>query len=238
MYNKSIFNKELNMITDKQYRNFISKCLDNVPTYFWSIPASSSGKYHPQADLDEGGLVRHTKSCVQVGLDLLQSEIFFKENDHDKDIVIGSLLLHDCLKNGVENSEHTEFLHPLYASNFIIKEFNEVPDKLERVETICKIGITCMCIESHMGKWNTSDKSNEKLPIPETELQKLVHMADYIASRKYCNMNDIMLFDEEPEKQLKNIAESLKERKKENIKYWSKRQEELNKLWCKEIDKE
>ena len=203
MYNKSIFNKELNMITDKQYRDFISKCLDNVPTYFWSIPASNSGKYHPQADLGEGGLVRHTKSCVQVGLDLLRSEIFFEENDYDKDIVIGSLLLHDCLKNNIENSGHTEFLHPLYARIFIFNQLNDIRllkvyhkmtiDDFISLED--KVAITANCIASHMGKWNTSYKCNEQLPLPENELQELVHMADYIASRKYCNMNDIRLFN-------------------------------------------
>lgn len=194
MYNKSIFNKELSMITNEEYRKFISKCLDNVPTYFWRIPASSSGKYHPKADLGEGGLVRHTKACVQVGLDLLQSEEFLYDDTENRDIIIGALLLHDCIKNGFENSGHTEFLHPQYAYEFITDIFN---DEVYDEEVVSYAHLVRMCIKSHMGKWNTNKYSDDVLPTPTDDFQKLVHMADYIASRKWCNMNEINLFDKE-----------------------------------------
>ena len=42
-----------------------------------------------------------------------------------------------------------------------------------------------------MGKWITSNYSDTILSEPETEIEQLVHNADYIASRKYC------LYDEE-----------------------------------------
>lgn len=194
MYNKSIFSKELSMITNEEYRNFISKCLDNVPIYFWEIPASSSGKYHPKADLGEGGLVRHTKACVQVGLDLLRSEQFLEDDEENRDIIIGALLLHDCIKNGFKNSGHTEFLHPQYAYYFITKILNYGAYS-EKVRSYAVL--TRMCVKSHMGKWNTSEYSDVVLPTPTNDFQKLVHMADYIASRKWCNMSKIGLFEED-----------------------------------------
>lgn len=43
-----------------------------------------------------------------------------------------------------------------------------------------------------MGKWNTNNYSDVVLPLPLTLTQKLVHMCDYLASRKQINFN----FDE------------------------------------------
>ena len=37
-----------------------------------------------------------------------------------------------------------------------------------------------------MGQWNTN--STAKLPTPETQDQKVLHLADYLASRKDINM--------------------------------------------------
>lgn len=195
MYNKSIFNKELSMITNEEYRNFISQCLDNVPTYFWEIPASSSGKYHPSADLGEGGLARHTKACVQVGLDLLRSEQFIYEDDDNRDVVIGALLLHDCIKNGFENNGQTEFLHPRYAYEFITDALNNENSLSDF--TVYLIRLTRMCVKTHMGKWNTSKYSDDVLQTPNNDFQKLIHLADYIASRKYIVMDEIRLFEED-----------------------------------------
>jgi len=194
MYNKTIFNKELSLITNEEYRDFISMCLDNAPDYFWTIPASSSGKYHPSADLGEGGLVRHTKACVQVGLDLLKCEQFIYDNDDNRDIVIGALLLHDCIKNGFGYSEHTDFLHPQYAYEFITGTLNN-EDSLSDF-TAYLIRLTRMCVKTHMGKWNTSKYSNDVLPTPSNDFQKIIHLADYIASRKYIVMDEIRLFEE------------------------------------------
>ena len=39
-------------------------------------------------------------------------------------------------------------------------------------------------VESHMGEWNYS-----VLPKPKTDLQKFVHECDYLASRKFLEVN-------------------------------------------------
>lgn len=39
-------------------------------------------------------------------------------------------------------------------------------------------------IASHMGQWNTNDYVNIVLPKPKTQLEKFVHLCDYLASRK------------------------------------------------------
>ena len=43
-----IFKNELELIKDEKLRTFTDFYLSNrVPSYFWEIGASSSGKYHP-----------------------------------------------------------------------------------------------------------------------------------------------------------------------------------------------
>ena len=42
---------------------------------------------------------------------------------------------------------------------------------------------------SHMGQWNTSWKMSGMLPLPETPAQKVLHLTDYLASRKDINMS-------------------------------------------------
>ena len=40
-------------------------------------------------------------------------------------------------------------------------------------------------VASHMGKWTTSKYSDIVLPRPKTDIQKCVHLCDYLASRKH-----------------------------------------------------
>ena len=94
-----IFKNELNYIDDNVLRKFIVYCLENAPDYFYTVPASSSGKYHPTQDLGEGGLIRHTKAVVQVAMDLIRSEQFKIEGIDEKDDIISACILHDIIKN-------------------------------------------------------------------------------------------------------------------------------------------
>ena len=54
-----------------------------------------------------------------------------------------------------------------------------------------EIEIIAHSIESHMGQWNVSNKSKDEgivLPKPEGKYQEIVHLADYLASRKPLEM--------------------------------------------------
>ena len=83
--NKSkFFEREIALIQNEDYRNFIKDYLDNyVPDYFWEIGASSSGKYHPQFSQGKGGLVRHTKAVVLFAEELLRmSSYMYLSDEH------------------------------------------------------------------------------------------------------------------------------------------------------------
>ena len=178
--NSETFATELSYIVNDNLRNFISQCLDGLPDYFRHIGASTSGKYHPAYTLGEGGLVRHTKAAVGIAKELIRAELPFTDiiDDLDTDIVYSALLLHDGLKCGMWEDK-TAFDHPILISEYIKNKANEL-----NFEELGYIRGICRCVESHMGKWNTNPDYDFELPTPETGLQQLVHLCDYIASRK------------------------------------------------------
>ena len=171
----NIFNKELDYITDERIRNNARLIIDNLPEYFFTIQAASTGKYHPTYALGEKGLIRHTKAAVYFANTLFG---IYKFDDNTKNIIILSLLIHDGLKKGFTEEKYTRFDHPLLIGELLDK----LKDELTLTET--EINDIKNNVSSHMGKWNTSDYSDTILPIPTTVTQKFVHMCDYLASRK------------------------------------------------------
>ena len=179
-----IFRNELDMIQNELMRDFIGYCVDHLPDYFFEIPASSSGKFHPPYALGRGGLMRHTKAAVKIAYDLVRLE----QNQHlDSDLIIAALILHDGIKRGPEEQDYTITKHPIYAAEFVGQRFDEFSESNEfetglqdDVETIQRL------IKSHMGQWNIDYRLGKVvLPNPQEEDEKFVHICDYIASRSY-----------------------------------------------------
>ena len=171
--NSVTFERELNYIKNEKLRNFTGYVLDKLPDYFREIGASSSGKYHPSYTLGAGGLIRHTKAAIAVAQDLFTAEIYdFIQND--RDIVTSALILHDGLKRGMYE-DHTAFDHPLLMENFIYEMYEEYI-KINHLENINNI--------------------TDVLPRPKTDIQKCVHLCDYIASRKHL-IFDFDVYDHE-----------------------------------------
>ena len=181
----NMFKKELKLIRGKCEREYATELLMLVPDYFFTVPSTSTGKHHPKFTHGEGGLVRHTKAAIGIAKSLFE---LYKFDNYERDIIIISLMFHDCIKYGKVQQDHMVFEHPLLAAEFIIKN----SDTSHFVTAITVSNAIC----SHMGKWNkremykdewnTTDNTTntEDLPLPTTEIQKFVHMCDYLASRK------------------------------------------------------
>ncbi|HIU40540.1 MAG TPA: HD domain-containing protein [Candidatus Aphodocola excrementigallinarum] len=177
------FDKEINYINNPRYKENIKILIDLLPDYFFTVPASSTGKYHPSFALGDGGLVRHTKVAVRIAKELFNDESVSGAYTHnEKDLMMMALIMHDGLKSGLKKSQYTNFDHPLLVSNYI----KENKDKLTLNEK--EVNFLCSVIESHMGPWNTNNYSNVVLPKPETRYQRFVHMCDYLASRKFLDV--------------------------------------------------
>lgn len=181
---REAFTKELDNIRNEDWRKQALELIPLLPSYFWTAPASASGKYHPICDLGEGGIVRHSIMVERIALDLFNAEVFKVPYPHDDenliddihDIVVIAALFHDCLKQGDGSQNCTVFNHPILAANFL-KEHLDLGDWNSTLYN---------AVARHMGKWTTSKYDTETvLERPESQLELLVHTADMISSQKY-----------------------------------------------------
>ena len=184
LYKVDCFKREIGYIKNIEYVEDFKYLISNLPDYFFETAASSTGKYHPEFSLGEGGLLRHTKVAVRMAYELLNNPcIGDKYTSREKDLMIIALALHDGIKHGVPEERYTRADHPLLASNFIKEHKSNLKMSDDDVAFICAL------IESHMGPWNTHPYTKEEiLPIPKDKYQNFVHMCDYLASRKFLDV--------------------------------------------------
>ena len=178
------FKKELTYIKNQDFKDDICFLINNLPDYFFEVPASSTGKYHPKYATGEAGLLRHTKAAVRIAYELLNDPLIGdKYTENEKELMLMSLIIHDGLKSGKEKSKYTKVEHPLLACQFIKENKSNLKMSDKDIEFMCDV------ISSHMGIWNKDFDGNEVLPIPKNKYQNFVHMCDYLASRKAIVLN-------------------------------------------------
>lgn len=175
-----LFVNELNDICDDKLREFAASIILNAPEYFFTVPASSSGKYHPYFAREVGGLVKHTRCVIFYAECNAES---FNFDSHTKDLIIIAALAHDIKKQGDSNDgKHTVYEHPELAYNFIL-EIQKSNPNLITVEDATIVANAILC---HMGKWQHDDaftKGRKSFPLPKTLFEYALQSADYIASR-------------------------------------------------------
>ena len=180
MQKSKFFEREINLIQNPDYQAFVRWVLDKaVPDYFWEIGASSSGRYHPVFSQGEGGLVRHTKAVVMFAEELLRMSSYMYMQEEYKDFVIMACILHDTCKYGVTVYNKEEYKdHAKNASDLVNWAWRELYE--ENAPTFLLSAIRC-----HMGQWS------EKEDRPFTNIDRCVHMADYMASRNFIDIPQI-----------------------------------------------
>ena len=175
-------------IVDPKIRDFCSKLIDMAPDYFWEVSSSSTNKYHPSYAIGPGGLVRHSKSAAKILHELLSNlEMFNKYSQDKKDMMLVAIIAHDFFKHGLAEKagKYTVTEHPIVCADFI--RYN---DKVNCLLERDQIEFIAGCVETHMGFFSKDYRTGKKvLPEPQTGPQHLVHLADYLASRKYLIMD-------------------------------------------------
>jgi 23S rRNA maturation-related 3'-5' exoribonuclease YhaM len=169
----------LDSIENEDLKELCIAILDDFPEYIWLVPGSSSGKYHPSTDLGEGGLMRHQIAVARFcnwKLELEQNQNKF--DSRQRDCLRIACLCHDGRKSGEEDCGHTVHEHPRLMSEAVRTLVEKFPT--HKIE----INMIAHCIDSHMGQWCESKKSDLVLPKPQTEMEEFVHECDYLASRK------------------------------------------------------
>lgn len=186
-----VFLKELEYIKSDRIRTNAITMINLLPDYFFVIPASSTGKYHPKFSLGDGGLVRHTKAAVRIAYDMLKNEATGSSfTDDEKDLIIFCLLIHDGLKSGLEQQKYSVFEHPLLIGEYVVDN----KEKLNFSDLELKLIVHMLA--SHMGEFNTNPYSKIVLPKPSNKFERFVNMCDCLSSKKYLNIefqdNDIV----------------------------------------------
>lgn len=175
---------EYNYIKDESKKKDLITLIKMLPDYYFEMPASTTGKYHPKFASSKNGLIKHTKVAAKIANELLINEITGASfSDEEKDLIIMAIILHDGLKCGDPQEKYTRFDHPLLMSKFIMENKDKLNLNTDELRKLCSM------IESHMGQW-TYDTYNKKevLPRPVTELQRFVHMCDFLSSKKFLNV--------------------------------------------------
>lgn len=187
MKDKEFFKEILDTFENNDLKEFCDQCLDTIPDYFWHVGASSSGKYHPQYSLGDHGLARHTIALCRILNHMLSVDCVKNQfTSRERDLLRIAGLMHDSRKSGsqedYEKSKYTKFDHPMLAADAIAHVWNNYTGKEMTIE---EAKLIMDSIRSHMGQWNT-DKRNPGivLPTPQTKYQIILHLADYLASRK------------------------------------------------------
>lgn len=176
----TLFEKEINYMEIEDIKNFFKRAITLVPDYFFEVPASSSGRFHSVLECGFGGLVYHTRAVAKVANYLVNLQQYkSKLNEVEKDCVVCAALLHDCVKHDWENKTgFSVHQHPALAAEFIKTDARLDGIIGDEIRTL--IGDA---VASHSGEWTTSKRSKVVLPSPQTLVQELVHLSDYIASR-------------------------------------------------------
>jgi hypothetical protein len=188
--------RELAWIGDPKIVEFVLQCFDAVcPETFWVRPASTSGKYHPDVSLGDGGLLRHTKLAAYWANELARSmDGTGKGRPVHQDVLVAAALLHDVMKDGDPDLAHLPErfgnrghgyivgCHGIDMANAILRKvFGSDPRAMTRQQMLILYGVAC-----HMGVWtNVEAYRPQNIEDDESRMvANIVHLADYCASRK------------------------------------------------------
>ena len=177
----------LDTFENEDIKEFAIVLLDDIPEYIWHVGASSTGKYHPAYSLGEGGLMRHQMAVVRFLNFFFELEQYnSKLNSREMDLMRLSGLVHDGMKSGTqeayEGSKYTKFDHPILMAE-MIRSYDGKYLTHEELELVADT------ISRHMGQWNSDRKSDVVLPKPNNKFARMLHTADYLASRKCLTMD-------------------------------------------------
>ena len=164
---------QLLSIHNKSLRGFTSHALTHAPAYWWTT--YSSLKHHTVDERGEGGRVRHAQKCAVLSISVAEA---LSLSSIDRDLLISASFLHDICCRGADDipeSPKTVYNHPMLVQTrlqTIIDRYTVgAYDEHEWMDDLFGI------IESHMGKWGPR--------VPVTDLEKLFHLIDYVASRSF-----------------------------------------------------
>jgi hypothetical protein len=179
-----VFETLLNKFETDEMREYCKDMINEISDYIFTIPSSTSLKYHNKTQCQPHGQIFHILMFGEIMNYILGLEYALEKipDARKRDCLRCTPIFHDAIKCGLNGSQHTVHEHPMLASEWIRNT------KVEHdIDTETKNYIARLC-ESHSGQWTENKRSKTILPKPETDDQFLVHLCDYLASRSNIDM--------------------------------------------------
>lgn len=162
----------------KEMKAYFLDMVTEIPDYIFTMPSSTSLKYHNKTQCQKFGQVYHVYMFAKI-LEYRLSLEWNKElyNAIQRDCMRCVAVFHDAIKCGWDKSKHTVSEHPFLAYKWVLHT------KVEHdIATGLKQFIAKMCL-THSGEWNKDRNGETIMPKPSTPEQFLIHECDYLASR-------------------------------------------------------
>lgn len=186
MERKLVFKRLLDQFETEEIRAYCEDMIELIPEYIFTMPSSTSYKYHNATQCQEHGQLYHILMFGEImnyilGLDYVRGSI--ARTPKERDMLRCTPMFHDAFKCGDGLSgQFTKHEHPLYAATWVKETKVEHDISDEDKETIA------LWCASHSGQWTTNKKSQTILPAPKDDKSFLVHLCDYLSSRQNIDM--------------------------------------------------
>lgn len=178
-----VFKTLLDKFETDEMRNYCKDMIKEIPDYIFTMPSSTSFKYHNKTQCQPHGQIFHILMFGEImnyilGLEYMQEKYSMAMRDNLRCTAI----FHDALKCGLNGSKYTVHEHPLLAGEWVRTTTveHDIPQEIKEY-------IAHLC-ERHSGQWVETKKSKTVLPKPKTDDAFLVHLCDYLASRSNLDM--------------------------------------------------
>lgn len=196
-----LYSRIPNLIQSKEMQEFVKVALDNAPDYFWTLKASTSGKYHHGESL-----VQHVLYALEYGVAHLRMLQWFWDQE-TKDLFFAALFLHDLYRCGIQDREsmdedgflRTDSLHPVYAASELAHlempsktKGDDEPFKAYRFSWFKKFQ---KAVAGHLGPWSPL-KDLSPMQDNVLSLRFNVFMVDFVVSRQ-CQRTTVPELEEE-----------------------------------------
>jgi len=162
----------IDSIETPSIKKFVYEGFNMISDEFWMVPTSSSGRFHPpESNITPMGLMVHcVKACYYAkGV----FNFFGVDEQIDKDIVIGAILLHDSYKGGWTEAWGSMIPEHGYIAASYLAELELEPGYVKRK--------LLKAIETHMSRYARPFSSVTRFLFPEMT-QFLVALSDMTVS--------------------------------------------------------
>ena len=184
MNKKAVFKELLDKFETEEVRLYCEDMIEHVPDYIFTMPSSTSGKFHNATQCLPHGQIYH---IIMFGA-IMNYRLALKcnkekySNPMHRDAMRCVPIFHDAVKCGWNGSVFTVHDHPMLAGTWVreTKVEHDIDDEIKEM-------IARMC-ERHSGEWTSSKRSKVVLPEPETDMEILVHECDILSSRSDIDM--------------------------------------------------